>query len=57
MKDGTKAKPDAAELVPELLQAIRDLVGLPALWGSTAARPVVERARALLARAEGKGGP
>lgn len=43
-----------AKLAPALRDTVRELVGLPALWGSTSARPVVERARDLLKRAEGR---
>ena len=42
-----------ADLAPELAAMLRAVLGLPALWGSAAARPTVERARELLKRAEG----
>jgi hypothetical protein len=40
------------DLEAELLAMLRELAGHPALWGSRVARPVVERARELIARAE-----
>jgi hypothetical protein len=50
----TKTPVRLADLASDLLAAVRELVGLPSLWGSAAARPAVEHARALLARAEGR---